>query len=311
MTDNSFSSQILTGKRILITGGGTGFGRGVARHLVEHGAQVQLWGRRDAVLAEAAAEASASRPGSVHIHTVDVRDYDTVDSRMETIWTEHGPLTSVLNNAAANFIAQTQDLSPRAFQAITSTVMNGSSHTTHAVGKRWIEQGLPGAVLSTWVWTGSAFVVPSAMAKAAVHSMTMSLAVEWAKHTIRLNAIVPGPIPTDYAWEMLNPTEKSAVGATQSDQIPAGSAGTVEELANLTMFMLRRVRLPHRPNHRDGRRPDAGGSQHLCRLDRLVRRRLATDSRIQPGSHGHQQGLAQRVDTWRGDSTTTHEGRRP
>ncbi|WP_063007707.1 SDR family oxidoreductase [Nocardia kruczakiae] len=241
MTDTTFAPTLLSGKRILITGGGTGLGRGVARHLVEHGAEVHLWGRRDAVLAEAAAEAAASRPGAAHHQTVDVRDYDSVDATMDRIWNDHGPLTGVINNAAANFIAQTKDLSPRAFQAITSTVMNGSFHTTHAAGKRWIAEGLPGSVLSTlttWVWTGSAFVVPSAMAKAAVHSMTMSLAVEWAKYGIRVNALAPGPIPTEYAWEMLNPTDKSSVGATQVDQIPAGRSGTIEELANLTMFLL-------------------------------------------------------------------------
>ncbi|NMO02284.1 SDR family oxidoreductase [Gordonia sp. TBRC 11910] len=236
-----FTPSVLDGKRILITGGGTGLGRGVARHLADHGAEVHLWGRREPVLAEAAAEASANRPGSVFFHTVDVRDYDSVDDTMGRIWSDHGPLTGVVNNAAANFIAQTKDLSPRAFSAITSTVMNGSFHTTHAAGRRWIADGLPGSVLSTlttWVWTGSAFVVPSAMAKAAVHSMTMSLAVEWAKYRIRLNALAPGPIPTDYAWEMLNPTDKSSVGATQADQIPAGRTGTIAELANLTMFLL-------------------------------------------------------------------------
>jgi NAD(P)-dependent dehydrogenase (short-subunit alcohol dehydrogenase family) len=130
-------------------------------------------------------------------------------------------------------------LSPRAFEAVTSTVMTGSFNTTLAVGKRWIAEGLPGSVLSnltTWVWSGSAFVVPSAMAKAAVHAMTMSLAVEWGRYGIRLNALAPGPIPTDYAWEMLNPTDKSSVGATQSDQIPLGRPGTIEELANLTIF---------------------------------------------------------------------------
>lgn len=233
----TFAPDLLAGKRILITGGGTGLGRGVARHLVEHGAEVHLWGRRAGVLAEAAASAG---PG-VHVQTVDVRDGDGVDEAMGALWAEHGPLTGVVNNAAANFIAPTESLSPRAFEAITSTVMKGSFHTTHAAGRRWIADGLPGVVLSTlttWVWTGSAFVVPSAMAKAAVHAMTMSLAVEWARHGIRLNALAPGPIPTDYAWEMLNPTEKSSVGATQVDQIPMGRAGTVEELANLTMFLL-------------------------------------------------------------------------
>lgn len=236
-----FAPDLLAGKRILITGGGTGLGRGVARYLVDHGASVHLWGRRQAVLEEAAAEASESRPGSVQVQTVDVRDGDGVDAAMETLFAEYGPLTSVLNNAAANFIAPTESLSPRAFDAVSSTVMKGSFHTTHAAGKRWIAAGLPGSVLSTlttWVWTGSAFVTPSAMGKAAVHAMTMSLAVEWARYGIRLNALAPGPIPTDYAWEMLNPTEKSSVGATQADAIPMGRTGTVEELANLTIFLL-------------------------------------------------------------------------
>ncbi|WP_433503057.1 SDR family oxidoreductase [Pseudonocardia halophobica] len=236
-----FAPDVLAGKSVLITGGGTGLGRGVARHLVDHGATVHLWGRRQAVLEEAAAEASVSRPGSVHVQTVDVRDGDGVDAVMEALWQEHGPLTSVINNAAANFIAPTESLSPRAFDAVSSTVMKGSFHTTNSAGRRWIAAGLPGSVLSTlttWVWTGSAFVTPSAMAKAAVHSMTMSLAVEWARYGIRLNALAPGPIPTDYAWEMLNPTEKSSVGATQADAIPMGRTGTIEELANLTIFLL-------------------------------------------------------------------------
>ncbi|GAB3688302.1 SDR family oxidoreductase [Saccharopolyspora tripterygii] len=233
-----FAPDLLADKRILITGGGTGLGRGVARHLADHGAQVHLWGRREAVLTEAAAEAGGQ--GSVHFQTVDVRQPDSVDAAMTDIWEQHGPLTGVLNNAAANFIAPTKSLSPRGFEAISSTVMNGSFNTTHAAGRRWIEQGLPGTVLSnltTWVWSGSAFVVPSAMAKAAVHAMTMSLAVEWARYGIRLNALAPGPIPTDYAWEMLNPTDKSATGATQADQVPMGRPGTVEELANLTIFL--------------------------------------------------------------------------
>ncbi|KAA9164473.1 SDR family oxidoreductase [Amycolatopsis acidicola] len=236
MTKSVFAPDLLAGHRVLITGGGTGLGRGVAQYLTAHGAQVHLWGRREAVLAEAAAEA-----GAAHFQTVDVRRADLVDAAMDEIWSAHGPLTGVVNNAAANFISPTKSLSARGFEAVSSTVMNGSFNTTHAAGRRWIEQGLPGVVLSTlttWVWSGSAFVVPSAMAKAAVHAMTMSLAVEWAKYGIRLNALAPGPIPTDYAWEMLNPTDKSAVGATQADQVPMGRMGTVEELANLTMFLL-------------------------------------------------------------------------
>ncbi|MEB3030089.1 SDR family oxidoreductase [[Mycobacterium] nativiensis] len=239
MSRTIFAPDVLAGKRILITGGGTGLGRGVAAQLVAHGAHVHLWGRREAVLAEAAAEIGAGHRGRVAHQAVNVREYDLVDAAVAEIWDRHGPLTGVLNNAAANFIAPTVSLSQRAFEAVTSTVMTGSFNTTLAVGRRWIADGLPGSVLSnltTWVWSGSAFVVPSAMAKAAVHAMTMSLAVEWGQYGIRLNALAPGPIPTEYAWEMLNPTDKSSVGATQSDQIPLGRPGTIGELANLTIF---------------------------------------------------------------------------
>ena len=225
-----YSPDALAGKRILITGGGTGLGRGVAARLVAHGAEVHIWGRRENVLAEAVAEIAADRPGSAHYQAVNVRDFEAVSAAVGEIWEQHGPLTGVLNNAAANFIAPTATLSPRAFEAVTSTVMAGSFNTTLAVGKRWIDEGLPGSVLSnltTWVWSGSAFVVPSAMAKAAVHAMTMSLAVEWGRYGIRLNALAPAPIPTEYAWEMLNPTDESSAGATQADQIPLGRTGTI------------------------------------------------------------------------------------
>lgn len=237
-----YDPQVLAGKRVLVTGGGTGLGRGVARHLVEHGAEVHLWGRREAVLAEAAEEVGASRPGSAHFQTVDVRDADAVDAAIGAIWAEHGPLTGLINNAAANFIAQTKDISARAYRAVASTVMDGSFHTTHSAGRRWIADGLPGSVVSTlttWVWSGSAFVVPSAMAKTAVHAMTMSLAAEWGRYGIRLNAIAAGPIPTEYAWSMLNPTEASSTGgSTSAEHVPMQRFGTMEELANLNIFLL-------------------------------------------------------------------------
>ena len=236
-----FAADALAGKRVLITGGGTGLGRGVAKHLVDHGAEVHLWGRRSGVLEEAAASASDGRDGRVFFQSVDVRQPERVEAAMDEIWSAQGPLTSVINNAAGNFIAPTASLSPRAFEAITSTVMGGSFTTTLAAGRRWIDGGLPGVVLSTlttWVWSGSAFVVPSAMAKGAVHAMTMSLAAEWGRYGIRVNALAPGPIPTDYAWEMLSPTGRSAVGATQPDQIPMRRVGTIEELAALTIFLL-------------------------------------------------------------------------
>ena len=232
-----FHDDVLAGKRILITGGGTGLGKGVAATLAGRGAEVHLWGRRLAVLEEAAKEIGPR----AHVRAVDIRDADAVDAAVGAIWAGHGPLTGLINNAAANFIAPTESLSPRGFEAITSTVMNGAFFTTHACGKRWIADGLPGSVVSTlttWVWTGSAFVTPSAMAKTAVHAMTMSLAVEWARHGIRLNAVAPGAIPTEYAWEMLNPTDESAVGATQADEVPMGRFGEISELANLMTFLM-------------------------------------------------------------------------
>jgi NAD(P)-dependent dehydrogenase (short-subunit alcohol dehydrogenase family) len=236
-----FDPNALAGKRILITGGGTGLGKAVAEGLAQHGAQVHLWGRRLEVLQQAAAEINEKYGPRAQVQAVDIRKPDMVDAAVGEIWSQHGPLTGLVNNAAANFIAPTKDLSPRGFEAITSTVMNGAFFTTHACGKRWIEQGLKGSVVSTlvtWIWTGSAFVVPSSMAKAAVHAMTMSLAVEWARYGIRLNAVAPGPFPTEYAWKMLSPTTESNVGATSSADVPMGRFGRMEELSNLMIFLL-------------------------------------------------------------------------
>ena len=159
---------------------------------------------------------------------------------MDRIWTD-GPLTGLVNNAAANFIAPTKDLSPRGFRAVTSTVMDGSFHVTLSAGKRWISGGLKGSVVSnlvTWVWTGSAFVVPSAMAKTALHAMTMSLAVEWGRYGIRLNATAPGPFPTEGAWEKLNPIPDAKSSATSPDTVPLGRYGQIRELQNLVVFLL-------------------------------------------------------------------------
>ena len=237
-----FSTEALAGKRILITGGGTGLGKGVAGHLAAHGAEVHLWGRRQEVLDGTAAEIN-ERCGRqcAHVQVVDIRKADLVDAAVGKIWDRHGPLTGLINNAAANFISPTRDLSPRGFEAITSTVMNGAFFTTHACGKRWIDQGLKGSIVSTlvtWVWTGSAFVVPSAMAKAAVNAMTMSLAVEWARYGIRINAVAPGPFPTEYAWKMLSPTDDVKVGATSADEVPMGRYGELPELGNLMVLLL-------------------------------------------------------------------------
>src|SRR6202023_654093 len=169
-----------------------------------------------------------------------VRDSESIDAMMSAIWAT-GPLTGLVNNAGANFLAPTETLSPRGYEEIRSTVMDGSCYAAQACGKRWIADGLPGAIVSnlvTWVWTGSAYVVPAAMAKAAVHAMTMSLAVEWGPFNIRVNAVAPGPFPTENAWEKLNPLSETGVGATQPDEVPLRRFGKMDELRNLLIFLM-------------------------------------------------------------------------
>src|SRR5256884_7929241 len=235
-----FSGDVLKGKRILVTGGGTGLGKEMSVGFAAHGAHVFICGRRQEVLDSAVGEIRRRSGGQAEALVANVRDPDSIEKMMAEVWTT-GPLTGLVNNAGANFLAPTETLSPRGYEAIRSTIMDGSFYAAQGCGRRWIAAGLPGVIISnlvTWVWTGSAYVVPAAMAKAAVHAMTMSLAVEWGPKGIRVNAIAPGPFPTENAWEMLNPTESSSVGATQADQVPAGRAGTIEELANLMMFLL-------------------------------------------------------------------------
>lgn len=236
-----FRDDVLAGKRILITGGGTGLGKELARSFVSRGAAVYICGRRQAVLDATVEElmASAAHGGSVKAHICDVREADQIEAMVDAIWAE-GPLTGLVNNAAANFISPSVDISPRGFAAVRSTVMDGALFATLACGRRWIAQGLPGSVVSmlvTWVWTGSAYVLPSAMAKTAVHAMTMSLAVEWGRHNIRVNAVAPGPFPTESAWEKLAPIPKANVGAASADQVPLGRYGQMPELCNLLTFL--------------------------------------------------------------------------
>src|SRR3984885_6701405 len=240
MTTDIFRDDALTGKSILVSGGGSGLGQETTKALAQKGAAIHICGRRAGTLAEAASEIEAAGSAPVRTHVCDIRDSEQVEKMMDAIW-ETGPLTGLVNNAAANFIAPTKDLSARGFRAITSTVMDGSFHVTLAVGKRWIAGGLKGCVVSnlvTWVWTGSAFVVPSAMAKTALHAMTMSLAVEWGRYGIRLNATAPGPFPTESAWEKLNPIKDATSSATRPETVPLGRYGRIEELQNLIIFLL-------------------------------------------------------------------------
>ena len=233
-----FSDQLLAGRRSLVTGGGTGLGKGMAAKFLQLGAEVHICGRRKIVCDETATELMGEYGGRVISHGVDIRNAMAVDEMIEQIWTG-GPLTDLINNAAGNFVSRTQDLSPRGFDAVANIVMHGTFYVTHAVGRRWIAGKLPGNVVSitvTWVRNGSPFVVPSAMSKSAIHAMTMSLAAEWGRYGIRLNTIAPGEIPTEGMSKRLNPNDQP--GARTIARNPMGRVGKMEELQNLAVFLI-------------------------------------------------------------------------
>src|SRR5205814_3760865 len=233
-----FKEGLLKGKRILITGGGTGLGKEIAAKYLELGAELWRCGRRGAVLESTAKELVGKFGGTVRTHSVDIRDAAAVDAMIQRIWDESGPLTGLVNNAAGNFISPTKDLSPNGFNAIANIVFHGTFFVTQAVGKRWIEGKQKGSVITiivTWVHTGSPYVVPSAMSKAGLHVMTKSLAVEWGRFGIRLNAIAPGPFPTEGATKRLRP----GGGFDDSAKVnPMRRIGRMEELQNLATFLM-------------------------------------------------------------------------
>ena len=240
MHTDVFKDDALAGKAILVTGGGGGLGREITTAFARKGATVHICGRRLGLLEEVARDIGGATGATIIPHVCDIREAESVEAMVEAIWAR-GPLTGLINNAAANFISPSKDLSARALRAVTSTVMDGSFNATLAVGKRWIGEGRPGSIVSnlvTWVWTGSAFVLPSAMAKTAVHAMTMSLAVEWGRYGIRLNATAPGPFPTESAWEKLAPSEETRSTVTSADTVPLGRFGHMHELQNLLVFLM-------------------------------------------------------------------------
>jgi NAD(P)-dependent dehydrogenase (short-subunit alcohol dehydrogenase family) len=235
-----FKDGLLKGKRILITGGGTGLGKEIAAEYLSLGADLWIAGRRGSVLEATAKELMEKHGGSVRTHAVDIRDAQAVDAMAQRIWDESGPLTGLVNNAAGNFISPTKDLTPNGFNAIANIVFHGTFYVTHAVGKRWIAGGNKGSVLTilvTWIWTGSPYVVPSAMSKAGLHIMTKSLAVEWGKYGIRLNAIAPGPFPTEGASKRLRPGDDSGFEKSATGN-PMRRVGKMSELQNLAAFLM-------------------------------------------------------------------------
>jgi NAD(P)-dependent dehydrogenase (short-subunit alcohol dehydrogenase family) len=231
-----FTPNLLRGKRILITGGGTGLGKGMAQRFLELGAVVYICGRREEVLQQTAAEFATK--GTIHAIACDVRNVEAVESMVETIWRD-GPLDVLVNNAAGNFIARTEELSAGAWNSVISIVLMGTLNCTMACGRRWLAAAHKGAVLSisaTYAPVGSAYVVPSAVSKAGVEALTRSLAVEWGNRGIRMNAIAPGPIPTQGAFSRLMP--RAELEGLALERNPMHRFGTVEELANLAAFLV-------------------------------------------------------------------------
>jgi NAD(P)-dependent dehydrogenase (short-subunit alcohol dehydrogenase family) len=235
-----FQNDLLKDRAIFITGGGSGLGRSMALRFAELGARVFITGRREQPLVEVCDEIHRAG-GAAAFATCDVRDPAAVEAAAAAADQQYGRIDTLVNNAAGNFMARTETLSPNAFNAVVGIVLNGSFHCTQAFGKRWIAQKLAGNVLNivtTYASAncGSGFVVPSACAKAGVLAMTTSLAVEWAKYHIRLNAIAPGPFPTEGAWSRLIPSKQFEEHSR--DKHPMKRFGRHEELTNLAAFLI-------------------------------------------------------------------------
>jgi len=233
-----FRPGLMESERILVTGGGTGLGREMTEAFLKLGATVYICGRRQNKLDETAQELMAEHGGKVVGIACDIRDADAINAMIDQIWAD-GPLTGLVNNAAGNFISRTEDLSVNGFNAIADIVFRGTFYVTHNVGKRIIaDKGRCNvlSILTTWVWNGSAFVVPSAMSKSAINTMTQSLAVEWGRHNMRFNAIAPGLFPTKGMSARLSPGGRG--GNSNNEINPMGRHGEMHELANLAVFLM-------------------------------------------------------------------------
>jgi len=234
----SYADDLLADHHIVVTGGGTGLGRAMAMRCAELGARVTINGRRTEPLETTVADIRDAG-GEAEGISCNVREADDVEAFFDEAEERQGAVTRLVNNAAANFLAAAEDISPNGFDAIIKTNLYGSFYCTQQCGKRWLEREEDGVVLSiatTYAETGSAFVLPSAMSKAGIVAMTRSLAAEWGSAGIRLNAIAPGPFPTEGAWERLVPSED--IEQQMRQRIPVRRFGEPEELADLAVFML-------------------------------------------------------------------------
>jgi NAD(P)-dependent dehydrogenase (short-subunit alcohol dehydrogenase family) len=230
----------LKDKTIIITGGGTGLGRSMGKYFLELGANLVITSRKIDVLTEAAKAMSAETGGKVLPVACDVRKYEEIENVIKSAEAEFGQVHAVLNNAAGNFISPTERLSHRAFDIVVDIVLKGTYYTTLAAGKNWIAKKQPGTflnIVTTYAWTGSGFVVPSACGKAGVLALTRSLAVEWAKYKIRSNAIAPGPFPTEGAWSRLLPGDL-VKKFDPAERVPLKRVGEHQELANLAAYLI-------------------------------------------------------------------------
>ncbi len=239
-TEGMLRPEALKGKTIIVTGGGTGLGKSMGTYFSSLGANLVITSRKMEVLEEASKEITDKTGSPVHSVACDVREYDQVERVISEAKDKFGKVDVLLNNAAGNFVSPTERLSHRAFDTVVDIVLKGSYNFTLATGKDWIENKQPGNILNivtTYAWTGSGYVVPSACAKSGVLAMTRSLAVEWAKYNIRSNAIAPGPFPTEGAWSRLLPGNLQKKYDPAS-QVPLGRVGDHQELANLAAYLV-------------------------------------------------------------------------
>ena len=240
-TEPMLQTNALKGKRIIVTGGGSGLGKAMSKYFLQLGAKVIIVSRNLKKLQQTAGELSNETGGEILALSCDVRNYDEVETILQQSVKHFGYVDGLVNNAAGNFISPTERLSAQAFDVIIDIVLKGSKNMTLALGKYWISKQIKPAtvlnIVTTYAWTGSAFVVPSATAKAGVLAMTRSLAVEWAKYGIRFNAIAPGPFPTKGAWDRLLPGDlKNQFDPAK--KIPLKRVGEHQELANLAAYLM-------------------------------------------------------------------------